>query len=278
MRFCLYFLSVVLFFSMACSKDQVVDPGGNPNPSLYTGCRLAMMAQPVINPTVVDQVNYKFEYNAEGNIISAAVQNRPIDRNQLPYVSTTTFSYINGQIYRLAIGNNDHVEAYEYAQGALSRISIPFTATPNFTNYYILMTADSSKRIVKMVDKTGYVTDITRDGQGNILEIKKADPSKKIVYLMQFTGYDNKKSKYELLRGISFDIFQDVEDYMERPLFSVGAGGNPLKAKIYRDNVLAADLEYQYEYTTRGYPTRIVTKDKIGNSVQEETFDYLGCD
>ena len=275
MKYYFYFLAL---FILSCTKDS---PDPNPvdlNPSLYPGCRLDMMAQPVTNSSVVDQVNYKFEYNAEGQIVSAKVLNRTIDRNQLPFESITTFSYINGRIYRLAIGNNDHVEAYDYTGAALLRISVPRTTTPDYTGYFIQMTTDTSRRIIKMVDKPGFVTDIIRDNKGNILEIKKTDPiSKRVIYSMIITGYDNKKSKYELLRGIPFDIFQDVEEYMERPLFSVGAGGNPLKAKIYRDNVLKADLEYLYEYSTGGYPTKIVTKDLLKNTVQEEIFDYLGC-
>lgn len=273
-----YYFYIGLVLILSCSKDQPTTGSGDPNPSLYTGCRLAMMAQPVIGSTIVDQINYKFEYNTEGNIVSAAAQNRPIDRSILPYLSVTTYSYINERMYRLAVGNNDHVEAYDYTSGALSRISVPRTVTPDYTNYFIMMTVDSSKRVIKMVDKPGFITDIIRDAKGNILEIKKTDPtSKKVVYAMQFIGYDDKKSKYELLKGIQFDIFQEVEDYMEKPFFTVGASGNPLKTKIFRDNVLKADLEYQYEYTTDGYPTKIITRDLLNKTLMEETLEYLGC-
>jgi hypothetical protein len=272
------FFSIAFFITISCKKTEdtptpVPTPTPIPTPS-FSGCRITQISQDVIDDPVVNFEIVKFNYDKDGFITNTETT---LKRNtaQVGFV-TWRMTYKDGLLEKYNDSEQKHIEVYEYVNSILSAIKIPTSNTPDLVNLAIKTSADVSKRIIKMEDNRGGITTIKRDTKENITEIKKIDGTDE-SFRMEITGYDNKKSIYELMKGFQFDTFALADSYMEKPLFSVGASGNPLKAKVFRKGILKEDLEFSYEYTSDGYPTKITSTNILFNKVITQTIEYEGC-
>lgn len=267
----------MLIFSCKKTEDSptpVPTPTPIPTPS-FSGCRISQYSQDVIDDPVITFLIKKFKYDKDGFIINTETAYK---RNNTEIgTQTSKMSFKDGLLAQFSDAGLIHIENYQYLNGALSSIKIPSSDTPSLVNFEIKITTDADKRIIKMEDNYKNVTVIKRDAKGNIIEIKVTDEVANEVFKMEFSSYDNKKTIYELMKGFQFDSFADANTYMEKPFFSVGASGNPLKAKVYRKGILKEDLEFTYDYTAEGYPTKITSTNILFNKVITQTIEYEGC-
>lgn len=266
----------MLIFSCKKTEDTptpTITPTPIPTPS-FSGCRIIQYSQDVVNDPVANFETVKFNYDKDGFIISADA----IYKRNNTQVGSQAFrmTYKDGFLTQYNDSGQLHIENYEYLNGILSTIKIPTSNMPDFVNLAIKISTDANKRIIKMEDNRGNISIIKRDAKGNIIEIRETEGTDE-VFRMEITAYDNKKTIYDLMKGFQFDVFVYAGIYMERPLYSVGASGNPLKAKVYRKGILKEDLEFSYEYTSEGYPTKIVSTNLIFNKVITQTIEYAGC-
>ncbi len=271
----LFFL-ITFFVILSCKKTEDMPtptPTPVPTPS-FSGCRISQYSQDLIGDPVANFETVKFNYDKDGFI---SYTESTYKRNTVEVGSQQIrMTYKDGLLVKYTDSGQSHIEMYDYLNGLLNTIKIPTSNTPDLVNFEIKLTTDANKRIIKMEDNRGEITTIKRDTKGNITEIKKTDGTDE-NFRMEISAYDNKKSIYELMKGFQFDFFTSASTYMEKPLFSVGASGNPLKAKVFRKGILKEDLEFAYEYTAEGYPTKIVSTNILFNKVITQTIDYEGC-
>ncbi len=272
-------LAILFTLIFSCKKTEdtptptpIVTP--TPTPS-FTGCRITQYSQDVVNDPVANFETVKFNYDKDGFI---NYTESTFKRNNTNVGSQTNrMTYKDGLLVQFNDAEQRHIEVYEYLNGIISTIKIPTSNAAVFVNLAIKISTDANKKIIKMEDNRGNISTIKRDTKGNIIEVKVMNDGTDESFRMEIIGYDNKKTIYELLKGFQFDIFPLVDTYTEKPLFSVGASGNPLKAKVYRKGILKEDWEFAYEYTSEGYPTKIVSTNILFNKVITQTIEYAGC-
>jgi hypothetical protein len=237
---------IILLFAILIACKKAVDTVPIVKSDAFTGCRISQIESgsiPFINT-----------YNPNGFLISSIVK---YSFSEVTY----KYSYENGLIIGL-IGSDKNEEKYEYKNGALSKIFIVNTipGLSQFKGYFIDIDTDNNKRIVKMTDSNGLQNEITRDASGNIMTIIQTNNTdKRVNYKIELSGYDGKKTIYDLLKGFPFDFTSSYEFYMTQGvLLSVGGtGGNATKIKIWDGQNQISDVDIKYEYSPTGYPTLI---------------------
>ncbi|WP_461048796.1 hypothetical protein [Spirosoma arcticum] len=252
-----------------CKKPETAAPVTPTVPGTtfvpFAGCRLTMAERSGSEP-----IRRGYTYTADGFIVNTLLTY--LDSRGGTY--TGVFSYSSG-LAASHSGSDGTVEEYAYTNGALSKITIAKTPETAYVGYQIDVTTDASKRITRLVDSQGYQTDLTRDANGNITGLTKTKiADKSVVFQMQLSDYDGKKSIHQLYKGWPFDFLVYYGDYMtEGALLNDGAGGNPRKVRTLTD-----DLEYNYTYSTDGYPTSVKVFSKTSNSIISATdFTLNGC-
>jgi hypothetical protein len=259
----IFILKIMLIIScMSCKKTDTTSP---PEVS-FSGCR--------IDKSETTQFSNVYSYNADGTIATIAINEKCA--NGFCNNGTTNFFYENGLL--ISLKAETLTENYEYSNGALSKIKVTDLAKPDYANYVITIEVDNNKRIVKMKDNKGIQTDIKRDNSGNITETKTIQISDSTeLYRAELSRYDNKKTVFELHKGWRYDVKEFYSNYIKMPFFSIGASGNPLSFKEYRNKVLTADVEYTYEYSVDDYPIKETFFDKINNFRIITNHVYKNC-
>ncbi len=261
-------LILTVFFS--CSKKEESPAPSVVVPTPILSCRVNMEdAEKDIKN------NARYDYGKDGVIdgITDTYTKEGFNRGY-----TTGFLYENSLLIQLSQPNSGLLEKYEYKNGVLSKIIIVSTEQKNYIGYTIDIETDANKKIIKMTDSKGYQSDIKRDGKGNLLELKTIRiTDKKEIFRLVNSDFDNKKSISELFKGWQFDVRQYYGDYMAMPFFSVGGSGNPIKTQTYNEGLLGTDLEYTFNYTADGYPTRMEILNKVTNKKTVYNYTLLNC-
>ena len=256
------FVFLLFVIGNSCKKEEAVTPTVTSTTKVFSGCRID-----VEETDISRKFKTTYGYNSDGFITDINVVN--LD-NPKQYNNIKAF-YKDGLLSTLSDDGGD-LEQYEYTNGVLSKITITSTSEASYKGYQINIEADTNKQIIAMVDSKGYRCTITRDTKGNIVELKTTKISdNSIASVTQLSDYDGKKNLSELYKGWPLNFLSNYSDYMtyRTLLFANGTSGNPRKI---------SDLEYRYEYSIEGYPTRIETVNKTSNTITDvlkNTFE--GC-
>jgi hypothetical protein len=261
---------IIIAGFMSCKKTDNTPPTPPleqpPLEPSFSGCRVDKIG----TTKGTDIYNYK----SDGTISSISYNENCV--NAFCNSNLTDYFYNNGLL--VSSKYKKATEYYEYTNGALSKIKIADPDDSNYTDYIITVETDNNKRIVKMKDNKGIQTDIKRDNNGNITETKTVRLSDSTeLYRAELSRYDNKKTVFELYKGWSFDYNQYYADYMKNPFFTIGASGNPLNFKWYRNKILTSDTDFTFDYSTEGYPVREEQLNKITNVKIVINYTYKNC-
>lgn len=274
------YLFALLVGCCSCSKQEGTTPVSpistttipTTNPTTL-GCRIDTQVQ------TPDGQSIKFVYDKDGYISKAEIG--LVGSSAAPY--NNYYSYKDQQLIAITAYSNVNLvpvayeEAYEYTNGALSKITIINSPTEK-NHYTITLESDANKRIIKMEDSNGLINVLKRDDKGNLIEVRQTQKKDNVeLFRIVRSDFDNKKSFYELLKGWQFDVFTFYGDYMKVPFFTLGASGNPKKMQVFKNGNLFDDVEYSYEYAPNGYPTKISTYNKFSKITQTDVFTYLSC-
>ncbi|MES2795985.1 MAG: hypothetical protein V4683_08470 [Bacteroidota bacterium] len=270
-----FLLSMILV--VACKKSEI---DANPNPQVtipktFNGCRIL---QETTTETGIPNLilTYLYSFNDDGYITQINTKTSNSTTNFMQSFPSVNLSYKDGIL--VSLETTGYKEQYEYTDEALTRISVPIDANLKYLNYEIKIDNDANKRIIKMTDKNN-ISDIKRDVNGNIIEVKLTNIStKEEVERLELSDYDGKKSLSSLFKGWRFYVKNDVDRYMVNPFFSAGLSGNPRQIKQYIGGKLETTYMLTYEYSKNDFPIKLNITNQ--NTQKTETLNYslAGCD
>jgi hypothetical protein len=266
-----------MIFIVSCKKSEV-DTGPNSTivlPKTFNGCRIVQESTTETGiPNLI--MTHKNNYDSDGYIKSISNNSSNPLSFFMQSFPDTELSYKDGTL--VSLETTGYKELYEYSNGLLSRISVPIDASLKYLNYEIKLEYDANKRIIKMTDKTN-ISDIKRDGNGNIIEVKLTNISIKAeVEKFELSDFDGKKTLSGFYKGWYFYVNSDVGRYMVNPFFSAGLDGNHRQIKHFIDGKLEASYLLSYEYSKNNFPIKLNITNQTTQKTETINYNLLDCD